>query len=75
MLSDLQIRMLREGRLHVDGWCKPGSLEALADLGNRGLMRVWESGSDEQQYTCINGEITEAGRSALSAAEPAKDGG
>lgn len=62
-----QVRLLRAGLFHIDGWCRPRpeTMRAIRSLLDAQLLRSWESGGDTAQYTVVNFEITDLGREAL----------
>jgi hypothetical protein len=64
-LSNLQIVMLKARLFHVDGWTSVRGREAADDLLQRGFVTCFESGSDADQYTALNYEITTFGDAFL----------
>ena len=64
-LNDIQIKMLEAGTFHLDGGNTEAGLQAASDLEDAGYVTCFDTGSDEQQYTCYNYTVTEEGRKAL----------
>jgi hypothetical protein len=64
-LTALEEELLNAGEFYLDGWTNPKSLEAAGRLVNLGFLQMFESGSDEAQYTALNFSITENGKLAL----------
>lgn len=54
-----------EETVHVDGSCSERGITILAQSAHLGLTTVFDSGSDEAQYTCYNYALTNNGREYL----------
>lgn len=61
-----QIKLLKIGEFCFLGrWPRPEVVDATAALVDAGLLKCWETGSDKEQYTCLNFRRTEKGDEAL----------
>lgn len=64
-LTELQINMLTAGQFNVDGGNSRRGIESADQLHEYKYVTCFDSGSDEEQYTCYNYSITKKGKEAL----------
>lgn len=62
-LSQLQIDMLKAEKFNIDGWNSNAGKQAASELQEAGYVTCYESG--DEQYTCLNYNITGTGCEAL----------
>lgn len=65
-LTDIQVRILKAGKCHCDGWSPPHLRTAISGLVALEYIKLtFKGGNHETQYTSYDYDITDQGRQAL----------